>query len=251
VNVADVLLIAVAGCACGVVNSIAGGGSLILFPALLLTGISPLSANVTNSVATWAGYVGGVGGFREELADQRHRLPRLVVATVLGSTTGCVLLLTTPSKAFDVVVPWLILAATILTAIQPAVRRRVLRGGAVPRHRPGTAAVGGVFLATIYGGYFGGALGVIVLAVLGLTLHESIRELNATKAVLSVVDATVSVVVFGLFGPVQWVMVLVAAPTTLLGGYLGARFARRLDERVLRAVVVALGFGVTVALLAT
>lgn len=239
--------VAAAGAACGIVNSIAGGGSLILFPVLMLTGLKPLDANVTNSVSTWAGYVGGVGGFRGELRAQRSLLPRLAVATLAGSTVGCVLLLVTPSEAFDVIVPWLVLGATALTALQPVVRARLSERSGVS-NQPTVAAVVGVFLATIYGGYFGGGLGVMVLAVLGLTIRDTLRNLNASKSVLTLIDATVSVAVFGLFGPVHWDYVAVAAPTTLLGGYAGAAIARRLDERVLRACVIVVGLGVSVYL---
>jgi uncharacterized membrane protein YfcA len=243
----DGALVAAAGLACGIVNSIAGGGSLILFPALLATGMPSRSANVTNSVATWPGYVGGVVGFRDEIADQRRRLPRLVIATLLGSTIGCVALLLTPEGAFDVVVPFLVLFAALLTAFQPAAKRRLARSGAT-RDLPGTAAVVGIFLAALYGGYFGGALGVIIVGVLGLTVHDTFKRLNASKSLLTLVDASVSVVVFGLFGPVQWAYVAVAAPCTLIGGYLGAHAAKRLDERVLRASVVVIGVGVSVYL---
>lgn len=240
----DIVLVAAAGAACGVINSIAGGGSLILFPVLLLTGLKPLDANVTNSVSTWPGYVGGVGGFRAEIRERRHRLPRLLLATVAGSVTGCVLLLATPSSAFDVIIPWLVLAATALTALQPAVRKR-LREGSAANGQAGISALAMIFLAAIYGGYFGGALGVIVLAVLGLTIHDTLRHLNATKSVISLVDASIGVIVFGLFGPVHWAYVAVAAPTTLVGGYIGAAIARRLDERVLRACVVVFGLAAT------
>lgn len=243
----DAVLVAAAGLACGVVNSIAGGGSLILFPALLATGMPTLDANVTNSVSTWPGYVGGVVGFRHEIAEQRHRLPPLVVATIVGSTVGCTLLLLTPEGAFDVVVPFLVLFASLLTAFQPAAKRRLARSGAT-RETPGPSAVVGIFLAAIYGGYFGGALGVIMIGVLGLTIHESFKRLNASKSLLTLVDASVSVVVFGLFGPVHWAYVFVAAPATLLGGYLGAHAARRLDERVLRISVVAIGVSVSIYL---
>jgi hypothetical protein len=236
----DIVLVAAAGAACGVINSIAGGGSLILFPVLLLTGLKPLDANVTNSVSTWPGYVGGVGGFRAEIRERRHRLPRLLLATIAGSVTGCVLLLATPSSAFDVIIPWLVLAATALTALQPAVRKRLHERSAADS-QAGVSALVMIFLAAIYGGYFGGALGVIVLAVLGLTIHDTLRHLNATKSVISLVDASISVIVFGLFGPVHWAYVAVAAPTTLVGGYLGAAIARRLDERVLRACVIVFG----------
>lgn len=240
----SLIAVAVAGAACGVVNSIAGGGSLILFPVLLLTGMRPLEANVTNSVSTWAGYVGGVGGFRQEIRAQRATMPRFVAATLAGSTLGCVLLLITPGEAFDIIVPWLVLGATALTALQPVVRAR-LKDRSGLTNQPNASAVIGVFLATIYGGYFGGGLGVMVLAVLGVTVRDTLRNLNASKAVISLVDASVSVVVFGLFGPVQWVYVAVAAPTTLLGGYAGAAIARRLDERILRICVVVVGVTVS------
>jgi uncharacterized membrane protein YfcA len=243
----DGALVAAAGLACGLVNSIAGGGSLILFPALLATGMPTRSANVTNSVATWPGYVGGVVGFRDQIADQRRRLPRLIVATLFGSTIGCIALLLTPEGAFDVVVPFLVLFASLLTAGQPAARRRLERAGAT-RDVAGTWAVLGIFLAALYGGYFGGALGVIIVGVLGLTIHDTFKRLNAAKSLLTLVDASVSVVIFGLFGPVHWVYVAVAAPCTLVGGYLGAHAARRLDEKLLRTSVVTIGVVVSVYL---
>ncbi|CAN5755889.1 sulfite exporter TauE/SafE family protein [soil metagenome] len=241
----DGALVAFAGLLCGIVNSIAGGGSLILFPALLGTGMSSLAANVTNSVATWPGYLGGVVGFRSEIRDQRRRLPPLVVATLAGSTVGCVLLLVTPEGAFDIVVPFLVLFASLLTAAQPAAKRR-LADRAETGEKPSRAAVAGIFVAALYGGYFGGALGVIIVGVLGLTVHDTFRRLNAGKSLLSLVDASVSVTVFGFFGPVQWAYVAVAAPSTLLGGFLGAKVAKRLDERILRASVV--GFGIIVSI---
>lgn len=243
----DAAIVAAAGLACGVVNSIAGGGSLILFPSLLATGMPTLNANVTNSVATWPGYVGGVVGFRREIADQRSRLPKLVVATLAGSIIGCTALLLTPEGAFDVVVPFLVLFATLLTALQPAAKRRLARSGAT-RDTVGTAAIVGIFCAALYGGYFGGALGVIIVGVLGLTIHDTFKRLNSSKALLTLVDASVSVVVFGLFGPVEWGFVAIAAPATLLGGYLGAHAAKRLDERVLRGSVVAIGLAVSIYL---
>lgn len=240
----EVMLVALAGLACGAVNALAGGGSLLLFPALLATGMGPLAANVTNSVSTWPGYLGSSAGFRQELGEQRHRLPRLVLATVAGSAIGCVLVLVTPTDAFDAVVPVLIVLAALLLAIQPRVARWV---GEPVEHHPRSRRLQliGVFAASIYGGYFGAALGVIFLGVLALTIAEPLRRLNALKAGLSIADATVSVVIFGLFGPVHWGAVVVAAPAALVGGYIGARLARRVDERVLRTAVVV--FAVAVA----
>lgn len=246
VSGAEVVLVAIAGFACGAVNAVAGGGSLILFPALVATGMGTLAANVTNSVSTWPGYVGSTFGFRAELEAERHRLPRLAVATIAGSLVGCTLLLVTPSEAFDQVVPVLILVAALLLAVQPRV------AAVVGEHRdhPRLAHVQlvAIFVAAIYGGYFGAALGVIFLAVLGLTIAEPLRRLNGLKAGLSVVDATVSVVVFGLFGPVQWTAVAVAAPASLLGGYLGARVARHIPDRPLRIAVVCFAVAVAVFL---
>lgn len=238
------LLVALAGLACGAINALAGGGSLVLFPALIAAGIGPLAANVTNSVSTWPGYLGSSLGFRDELRSQRHRLPRLAAATLAGSAIGCVLLLVTPPDAFDAIVPVLVLLAAGLLAVQPAVARRV--GEPVEHHpRARRFQLLAVFGASIYGGYFGAALGVIFLAVLALTIAEPLKRLNGLKAGLSVVDATVSLVIFGLFGPVDWAAVAIAAPAALVGGYLGAHAAKRVDDQVLRIAVVV--FAVVVA----
>ena len=243
----QVALVAVAGLLCGAVNAVAGGGSLILFPALIAGGLPLLAANVTNSVATWPGYVGGVLGFREDLKGQSPRVIPLTVATLLGSTTGCVLLLTTPSSAFALVVPALVLFATLLLAIQPRVKRWMAERGPTPS-KPHKWLYPGIFLATIYGGYFGGALGVIIVGTLALTMADSLPRLNALKGALSLVDCSVSVIIFGLFGPVDWLAVAVAAPTTLVGGYLGARLARRMNETVLRGAIIGLGVAVSLYL---
>ncbi|MCU1371455.1 MAG: hypothetical protein JWO77_2649 [Ilumatobacteraceae bacterium] len=246
----DVLLIGLAGLACGAINALAGGGSLILFPALIAAGLGPLAANVTNSVSTWPGYLGSSLGFRDELRSQGHRLPRLALATLAGSAIGCILLLVTPPDAFDAIVPVLVLLAAGLLAIQPAVARRV--GEPVEDHpRARRLQLAAVFGASIYGGYFGAALGVIFLAVLALTIAEPLKRLNGLKAGLSVVDATVSLVIFGLFGPVNWVAVAIAAPAALVGGYLGAHGAKRVDDKVLRVAVVVFAVIVAVYLAVT
>ena len=242
------LLVAVAGFLCGAVNAVAGGGSLLLFPAMVATGMGTLAANVTNSVATWPGYVGSSLGFREELREHRARLPRLLAATVVGSAAGCAVLLATPEGAFDVVVPWLVLGAASLLALQPRIARRVgAPVGDDPRHQ--RLAVLGVGLASVYGGYFSAALGVVYLGVLSLTVPGPLRRLNGLKAGLSLTDATVSVLAFSLFGPVRWWAVAAAAPSALVGGYVGSRVARRIDERALRLGIVGVSVAVSVALL--
>jgi uncharacterized membrane protein YfcA len=242
----EVLLVGVAGLLCGAVNALAGGGSLILFPALVATGMGTLPANVTNAVATWPGYLGSVHGFRAELGEQRHHVPPLAAVSAVGALVGSALLLVTPTDAFDAVVPVLVLAAALLLALQPRIAARVAAPGVgAGRHRGREVAVG---LAAVYGGYFGAALGVILLGVLGLTIDASLRKLNGLKAAVSLVVASVTLVVFTLLGPVRWGAVAVAAPATLLGGYLGARLARRVPDAVLRASVVVLALGVAAVL---
>ncbi|MBM7805049.1 putative membrane protein YfcA [Geodermatophilus bullaregiensis] len=245
-SAADLLVAAAVALGAGAVNSIAGGGSLILFPTLVALGLGTVPANVTNSVAQWPGYLGGMLGFRREYAGQRGRLVRLGVVSVLGGVAGSVLLLTTPSEAFDVVVPVLVLLASLLLALQPLLTRR-LRGREDTAARDPWWLYLALFLATVYGGYFGGALGVILVGVLGTALHR-LSLANALKSAFSAVTATVTVVVFGLFGPVAWTVVAVAAPASLVGGFLGARVATRIPATPLRVLIVTFGVAVSVYL---
>ena len=236
-----------AGLISGAVNAVAGGGSLLVFPALLAVGFSPLAANVTNSVAQWPGYLGVVAGARHELPGQGRRLVLTSIVSIVGSALGCVLLLVLPS-VFDAVVPVLVLLASVLLGLQPRLKRWI------PPPEPGTpdrlpVLLPAIFFAAVYGGYFGGALGVILIATLSLCAGDELKRLNATKGVLSLVIATVTVVIFAMRAPVDWASVGLLAPSTLVGGYLGARLARRLPENVLRAAVVLLGLGVGIYLL--
>jgi uncharacterized membrane protein YfcA len=239
-----------AGLVAGAVNAVAGGGSLLVFPALLAVGLNPLAANVTNSIAQWPGYVGIVAGNRRELREQRRRIVLTCIVAALGSALGCVLLLILPSSVFDAVVPVLIILASILMALGPYLKRWISTPGADAPDRTGWL-LPAVFLAGVYGGYFGGALGVILISVLALLANDTLVRLNALKGLLSLVAATVTLVIFGLRAPVDWYAVAILAPTTLVGGYLGARIARRLPENLLRWSVVALGLAVGVYLLLT
>jgi uncharacterized membrane protein YfcA len=247
VSAVDLLVAAAVALLAGGVNSIAGGGSLILFPTLVALGLGTVEANVTNSVAQWPGYLGGVAGFREEYRGQRPRIVRLGLVAVVGGTVGSVLLLTTPSEAFDVVVPVLVLLASLLLAAQPLVTARLRRAEDDGSARDPAWLYVTLFLATVYGGYFGGALGVILVGVLGLALRR-LKLANALKSAISSVTATVTVVVFGIWGDVHWGVVAVAAPASLLGGFLGARVATRIPPTPLRALIVVFGVGVSVYL---
>jgi uncharacterized membrane protein YfcA len=249
VGAGELVLLALAGLVAGGLNAVAGGGSLVSFPALLYVGLPPLTANVTNSVALWPGYAGTAVGYRGELAGQRRRVLTLAATAVLGGATGALLLLTTPASVFEQVVPVLVIGASLLLAVQAVVTRRVQRlPGSDGGHRAPLLHAS-LLLAAGYGGYFGGALGVILLAVLAVFLAEDLQRLNALKSVLSLLVNTVALVAFALFGPVEWEAVAAVAPASLLGGYLGARVARRLNATALRAVVVVFGVCVGVALL--
>jgi hypothetical protein len=246
VSAVDLLIAAGVALLAGGINSIAGGGSLILFPTLVALGLGTVPANVTNSIAQWPGYIGGVLGFRGEYAGQRGRLVRFSVVAVLGGTVGSVLLLTTPSQAFDTVVPVLVLLASLLLAAQPLVTKR-LKSAEDGRTRDPVWLYVALFLATVYGGYFGGALGVILVGVLGLGLGR-LKLANAMKSAISLTTATVTVAVFGIFGPVSWLYVAVCAPASLLGGFLGAKVATRIPTTPLRVLIVVFGVSVAVYL---
>ena len=235
----EIVLLAGAGLLAGAVNAVAGGGSLISFPALLAVGYAARDANATNIVALLPGYVGGVLAYRPELRGQRRRSRRLSAASAAGAAAGAVLLLVSPPGVFEALVPFLVLGACALLAVQPLVPQAA--GG---RDRRGTEAA--TLGAAVYGGYFGAALGVMLLAILGLMTGEDLQRANALKALLSLVVAIVSALILAVFGPVAWSAAAIMAATSLAGGRVGGALARRLRADVLRWAVVALGVGLAV-----
>jgi uncharacterized membrane protein YfcA len=245
-DAADAALLAAAGLTTGAINAVAGGGSLVSFPALLATGLSPLTANVTNLVATLPGYVSASVTSREDRAGQDRRVRTLSAAAAAGAAIGTTLLLVGPADLFASLAPWLVLLACALLAVQPLVSRFVSRAHAHPAPRRLVLAV---LVASVYGGYFGAGLGIVLLAALGLTLEEPLGRLNAVKQVLSLTVAVVSALGVALFGDVDWLAALVVGAGTLIGGRLGVGVARRLPEPALRGAVIGLGVIVAVALL--
>lgn len=240
-------LLAAGGVVAGAVNAVAGGGSLVSFPALLAFGYPALSANVTNTVALWPGYAGAAGGYRRDLAGQRRRGLLLVLPAAAGAGLGVVALLEAPGSVFRVVVPYLVLVSAGLLAAAPRVAawmdRRGTSGGG-KRGLPLRAALAAL------GVYFGAGLGVALLGVLALFLPEQIQRLNALKTVLSLVINTIALGACAALAPVAWVAVAVVAPASLAGGFLGAKAARVLPAAALRWTVVALGLAVGAVLLA-
>jgi uncharacterized protein len=244
-----ILLLLLGGLGAGVFNGVAGGGSLISFPLLLALGYPALTANITNTVGIWPGYVSGAAGFRNEISGQRDRLVPLGAVGSLGGIAGALLLLTTSSAAFRSLVPWLVLGASILFAVQPLLKRAL--GGTAhtpPRTRPILLA-GGTFAASVYGGYFGAGLGVILLAILGLALPDSIIRTSGLRTALSILVNGVAAVVFLIHGGLAWEAVGLLAAGSLVGGWVGARVALSIPAWALRVVVVIIGLVTVVKLL--
>lgn len=243
---AESALVAVAGFLAGAVNAVAGGGSLISFPALVAVGLPTLDANVTNTTAVWPGYLGSAAAYRSELADQRDRLRSLGLTAALGGAAGAAILLVAPDDVFDAVVPFLVLLGSVLLSLQPRIALLVRARTEIDASGQRLQLHAAVFAAAVYGAYFGGGLGVILLAVLGIFIADHLQRLNGLKSALSLLINTIALVAFALFGPVDWIAVAIVAPASLLGGYAGARLARRLSADVLRTTVVVLGVVVAV-----
>ena len=243
----DLLLAALAAVAAGVVNALAGGGTLITFPMLTFLGIPAVTANVTNTVALCPGYFGGTLAQWNDLRGQKNRLWLIVPAGIVGGVIGGYLLLQTGEKLFKELVPYLILLASALLAIQDPVRgwlvHRMGEGHGARLERLAWLPVG---LASIYGGYFGAGLSVIVLSALGLTLEDSLTRLNALKQAVAF-SVNVAAAIFFLFsGQVIWSAALVMAIGALLGGILGGKLAGRIKPSTLRWTVVVIGVVISI-----
>jgi uncharacterized membrane protein YfcA len=231
----------------GAVNALAGGGTLITFPMLVAVGVPAVVANVTNTVALCPGYLGAMFAQRQDLRGAGPRLRRLAPAATLGGVAGGVLLLHTAEQTFRTLVPWLILFAAGLLALENPVRKWRTRGeGGDVRTARESWTVIPIFFAAIYGGYFGAGLSVIVLAVLALAAHDSLTRLNALKQALAFC-VNISAAIFFLFsGKVAWSAALVMAIGALAGGALGGLLAGRVPPQTLRWIVVAVGAAVAV-----
>src|SRR5512132_3405582 len=256
---AQIALLAGAGLLAGAVNAVAGGGSLISFPALLAVGYPALTANVTNAVALTPGYFGGTLGYRRELEGQRARIVALGATSAAGAVLGAFLLVISSAAFFERVVPFLIFLACGLLAAQTRLARLVQRrregADGAPTADPPAAdphtlpLLAAQFLAAIYGAYFGAGVGIMMLAVLGIFLADSLQRLNALKGLLSLLINGIAAVYFILFADVRWVAVAIMAVTSLLGGQLGVVLARRLNDQALRWLVIAFGVAVGLRLL--
>jgi uncharacterized membrane protein YfcA len=250
-NVVEIAGLLAAAFVAGAINAVAGGGSLVSFPALVAAGYVTKTANVTNSVALWPGYASGSFGYRDELGRQRRRVVALLAPSVCGALAGSVILLSTPQAAFDAIVPFLILFACVLMAVQDRLAAFAAHHHMSARHDEHVPLLLhlAVFVLATYGAYFGAGLGILTLAFLGILLPDDIQHSNALKGMLSLVINAIAVVYFAFFGPVRWGPAAVMAIGALAGGYLGVGVARRLGRRWLRVAVIAYGTFVAAVLL--
>jgi uncharacterized membrane protein YfcA len=243
------LAIFAAGLAAGSINTIVGSGSLVTFPTLLALGYPPLLANVSNNVGLVPGTVSGTFAYRRELTGQRSRVLRLGTASLLGGVAGAGLLLGLPGTVFRAAVPALILVAAILMALQPRLSKLLEERGDRKLHG-GNGLLVGVFLTGVYGGYFGAAQGVILIALLAIFVQDDLQRLNGTKNVLAMLVNTAASVLFIIFSTLSWSVVGLIAAGSVIGGQVGARIGRRLPAAVLRGVIVTVGVVVACILFA-
>jgi uncharacterized membrane protein YfcA len=244
VSLFEVVAILLAGVAAGTINTVVGSGTLITFPTLLAFGIPPVTANVSNTIGLVPGSASGAIGYRRELAGQRSRVLRLSLASLVGGSAGAVLLLVLPDDAFSAIVPVLILLGCVLVVLQPRISRWVAARhdatGGMPHH--GTWWVWpGVLTTGVYGGYFGAAQGVLLMAVLGTGIDEDLQRLNAVKNVLAGLVNAVAGLIFAVVADVNWWVVLLIGVGSVIGGQLGATVGRRLPPAALRVVIVLVG----------
>ena len=241
------MAVAAAGIAAGAVNAVVGSGSLITFPTLLAVGYPAVLANVSNTVGLAPGSVSGAVGYRRELAGQWRRILALLPVAFLGGLGGAVLLLAVPG-AFEDVVPALILLAVALVIVQPRISRWRAERGRIAEH-PGPLLHTGVFLAGVYGGYFGAAQGVLQLGLLAVTLDDELQRLNGVKNVVIAVVNGVAAIYFIVATDIAWVAALLLLAGSVVGGQLGAHYGRRIPAPVLRAVIAVVGTAVAIKLL--
>lgn len=248
-QVVEAVQIAAAGAAAGAINALVGSGTLVTFPVLLALGYPPVTANASNAVGLVPGSFAAAYGYRAEVRAQRHLVLPLAVAALAGGAGGALLLLVLPAEAFRVAVPVLIGLALVLVVVQPVLVRALQRRGTPADGRLGGVLVAGVFGAGVYGGYFGAALGVLLLGLLGTLVAADLQQANGLKNVLAGVANSVAALVFVTAGIVAWLPALIIAVGAVVGGMLAARYGRRLPSAALRAVIVVVGLTAVVQMI--
>jgi hypothetical protein len=255
VTIGGFLLVFLAATVAGAINSIAGGGTLLTFPAIVWLGVPPVAANATSTVALWPGSFGSMWAYRGELAGARGWITWFTAPSVAGSIAGALLLLNTSASRFDEIVPFLVLGATLLFVLQRPVSRWLSRLGAEFDERPDALPrpswlfLAGQFAVAVYGGYFGAGIGILMLAAMGLIGMTDLHQMNGLKNLMAICINGIAAIYFAASGAVIWRDAVIMAAGAIIGGYLGARAARRMGRKFVRGFVVAIGLVMTVALL--
>lgn len=235
-------LLLVAAFTAGALNAVAGGGSFLTLPALVFTGVPPVVANATGTVALLPGYMAGAWGFKDDMQSPPGLSMKQVVAlSLVGGSVGAALLLFTPDATFRKVVPWLLLAATAMFAFGPQLRAWAAGKNAAHAAPSVAKAAIGMLIVAIYGGYFNGGLGILLLALFGLLGQTSLNAMNGMKNLVSALLTAIAVAIYAVGGIVQWQQAIIMMVAATLGGYLGARVARKIPAHILRWGIVATG----------
>jgi uncharacterized membrane protein YfcA len=236
-------ILAVVAFLAGAINSIAGGGSFLTFPALILAGVPPITANATNNAAMFVGTFGSIRGYREELRAYRRAILPGVAVSLLGGTAGAILLLRTPPSIFERMIPWLLLFAIVVFTLSPYLTRKVEPHDGGHLHSPWQLA--GQFVVAIYGGYFGAGIGYLMLAILSFSGLPNMNAMNGVKNLMGSCINGVALIPFVIAGVVDWKYAILMSIFAVSGGYAGARVVRKIPTRYTRLAVIALGFSMT------
>jgi uncharacterized membrane protein YfcA len=248
-DLTHIAVLAAAGFAAGVINAIAGGGSLVSFPALLWAGLPSVIANATNTVAVWPGTVSALWAYRKEIGAQRDAARVLALPALAGGLAGSVILLATSQRVFDAIVPWLILFACAMLALQTRVAAWVAARGGAPTGRVPVGMWVAQLVIAVYGGYFGAGQGILTLAALGVFMPFNLKAANALKVLTALLVNGIAALWFVLSGAVRVPEAALMAVASLAGGWVGASVARRLPSSVMRAAVITYGVGVALWML--
>ena len=246
-NLHNAIFLFFAGALGGAINAVAGGGSFVAFPALMFTGVPPVSANATNTLALWVGVTASGGAYRNRLSISRRVMIPLILTSVIGGLAGAFLLIKTPAQTFLKVMPWLMLGATLLFAFGKHLTGRIAAGISTDASQ-GAIAGASVFelVVAVYGGYFGGGIGIMNLAMLAAMGMTDIHDMNALKVVLGGVINGVATVTFVITGAIVWPQAIVMTVGAILGGYFAAHYAQKLPQSWIRAFVILVGAAMTV-----
>lgn len=237
----QIALVGVAAFCAGAMNSVAGGGTFFSFPALLAAGVPPVVANASNSVALWPASLSGAWAYRKELAYYKRYLIPMSVVSFMGGIVGGLLLLATKDATFSKLIPWLLLFATLLFAFSGKFSV-LLRGAVSIKSHNSWTKLAGQAVVSVYGGFFGAGMGILMLASLAMAGHDNVHETNAIKNLLSAVIYSVTVLTFVIAGAVSWPHTIIMLATATLGGYWGASIARKIPALWLRRFIIAVGF---------